>query len=84
MSKSLEDATNPVVRVDLIEHDRYGELFSEVESISAEILTINTNTGTFRCRLYDTDTGKFLYGNVDLKLSVIVEDAIIIDLMRYK
>lgn len=84
MSNSLEDATNPVVRVDLTEHYRYDELFSKFKSISAEILTINTNTGTFRCRLYDTDTGKLLYGNENLNLSVIEEDAIIIDLMRYK
>lgn len=84
MSNSLGGTSNPVVRVDLTGHYRYDELFSKFKSISAEILTINTNTGTFRCRLYNTDTGKLLYGSVDLNLSVIVEDAIIIDLMRYK
>ncbi|QDB73287.1 helicase c2 [Vibrio phage VAP7] len=74
----------PRVTVDLSEHPMYStcDFYAErARKWTAEILVLNLNTGTIRCRLYDKPDDEIpVYGNMDLDASYIMDQEIAVKL----
>lgn len=74
---------NPIVTVDFRKHPLYSsaDYYSFLCDIfKAEILTLNTNKGTMRVRLFHTETDELITKNLDCSTEFIVEDEIVIKL----
>lgn len=66
---------NPYVTVDLRNHPRYqAEYRAEFRNVwTAEILSLNFNSGTARVRLYYPDSCELFVGNFDVDCEYIVQ-----------
>lgn len=72
---------NPIVNIDLRNHTLYNSAdhYSFLRKrFKAELLMVNTNKGSCRCRLFDIDTGELVVGNFDTMLKYIEDQQIVI------
>lgn len=69
---------NPIVTVDTNDINS-PNLHPTLRGVfNAELTMINTNKGTMRCRLMNTKTGEVVIRNLDLPMTTIVGDEIIV------